>query len=329
MTVPTIDEFTSAATAFLDATVAPKDADRKFVWGEGSDNVAMFEERTRDEEDAIIAAARSFRQARFDAGFGWITGPPQYGGTGLGKPYQAAYEALESRYDVPNQGPFLIGLGMIAPTILAHATDAAKDRYLRALWRGDLIACQLFSEPAVGSDLASLQTRAERDGDEWVVIGSEGVDVRCPVLRHRRDPRPHRPRSSQAQGHHRVHRRHDRPRRGDPTAAPDDRWGQLQRGVLQRGARSRRPPLGRRQRRLGRRPDDADERAGGDRRRRHGRRRRDDHPADRDGPLLRSVPGSARPPTARRRRSPGRESPATPTSGHSPRSTSASFRVRS
>jgi len=173
VTVPTIDEFTSAATAFLDATVAPKDADRKFVWGEGSDNVAMFEERTRDEEDAIIAAARSFRQARFDAGFGWITGPPQYGGTGLGKPYQAAYEALESRYDVPNQGPFLIGLGMIAPTILAHATDAAKDRYLRALWRGDLIACQLFSEPAVGSDLASLQTRAERDGDEWVVSGQK------------------------------------------------------------------------------------------------------------------------------------------------------------
>ena len=173
MTDPAIDEFTTAATAFLDVTVRPKDADRKFVWGEGSDNVSMFEERTRAEEDAIIAAARAFRQARFDAGFGWITGPPQFGGGGLEKPYQASYDAVESRFDVPNQGPFLIGLGMIAPTILAHGTATAKDRYLRALWRGDIIACQLFSEPGVGSDLASLQTKAERDGDEWVLTGQK------------------------------------------------------------------------------------------------------------------------------------------------------------
>ena len=173
MPEPTIDEFTAAATAFLDATVTPKDANRKFVWGEGSDNVAMFEERTRAEEDAVIAAARAFRRARFDAGFGWITGPPEYGGGGLDKPYQAAYDAAESRYEVPNQGPYLIGLGMIAPTILAHATEATRRRYLRALWRGDIIACQLFSEPGVGSDLASLQTRAERDGDEWLITGQK------------------------------------------------------------------------------------------------------------------------------------------------------------
>ena len=158
---------------FLDATVTPKDAERKFVWGEGSDNVAMFEERTREEEDAVIAAARAFRQARFDAGFGWITGPPEFGGGGLGKHFQQAYDAVESRYDVPNQGPYLIGLGMIAPTILAHASEAAKQRYLRSLWRGDVIACQLFSEPGAGSDLASLQTRAERDGDEWVLTGQK------------------------------------------------------------------------------------------------------------------------------------------------------------
>ncbi len=173
MIQPTLDEFTAAATEFLDATATPKDAERKFVWGEGSDNVAMFEERTREEEDALIAAARAFRQARFDAGFGWITGPPEYGGRGLGKQFQQAYDAVESRYDVPNQGPYLIGLGMIAPTILAHGSETAKERYLQALWRGDIIACQLFSEPAAGSDLASLQTRAERDGDEWVVTGQK------------------------------------------------------------------------------------------------------------------------------------------------------------
>ena len=130
MTQPTLDEFTASAQAFLDATATPKDADRKFVWGEGSDNVSMFEERTREEEDAVIASARAFRQARFDAGFGWITGPPEYGGAGLSKEYQQAYDSVESRYEIPNQGPYLIGLGMIAPTILAHAVDATKQRYL-------------------------------------------------------------------------------------------------------------------------------------------------------------------------------------------------------
>src|SRR5262245_28358091 len=96
MSALTLDEFTAAAKGFLDATVRPRDADRKFVWGEGSDNVSMFEERTREEEDAIIAAARAFRQARFDAGFGWITGPAEFGGRGLDKSFQAAYDAVEA-----------------------------------------------------------------------------------------------------------------------------------------------------------------------------------------------------------------------------------------
>ena len=74
---------------------------------------------------------------------------------------------------MPNQGFFGIGLGMVAPTILAHATDTAKDKYLKALWRGDIVACQLFSEPGAGSDLASLQTRADRDGDEWIINGQK------------------------------------------------------------------------------------------------------------------------------------------------------------
>ncbi len=62
---------------------------------------------------------------------------------------------------------------MVAPTILAHASDTAKERYLRALYRGEIVACQLFSEPGAGSDLASLQTRAERDGDEWLITGQK------------------------------------------------------------------------------------------------------------------------------------------------------------
>jgi acyl-CoA dehydrogenase len=62
---------------------------------------------------------------------------------------------------------------MVAPTILAHAIPEVKERYLRSLYRGDLVACQLFSEPAAGSDLAGIQTRATRDGDEWVISGQK------------------------------------------------------------------------------------------------------------------------------------------------------------
>ncbi len=169
----TIDEFRAEAESFLRANANEKSAERKFVWGEGSDKVAMFEERDRSTERALLAEAQAFRAKRFDAGFGWISGPEQYGGRALPTAYQRAYDALESRFDVPSQAFFLIGLGMVAPTILAHGSDAAKERYLQALYRGDIVACQLFSEPGAGSDLASLQTRAERDGDEWVITGQK------------------------------------------------------------------------------------------------------------------------------------------------------------
>ena len=62
---------------------------------------------------------------------------------------------------------------MVAPTILAHGTDVTKDAYLKAMYRGDIVGCQLFSEPGAGSDLASLQTRAERDGEEWILNGQK------------------------------------------------------------------------------------------------------------------------------------------------------------
>jgi alkylation response protein AidB-like acyl-CoA dehydrogenase len=166
------DEFLAEAKAFLDANARPK-AEQKVVWGEGSDRVGLFAEKTPEEERVEVAAAKAWRTQLFDAGFGWITGPAQYGGRELPTSYERAFLSLLARYEVPSMAPLGIGLGMIAPTVLAHATEAAKDRYLRAMYRGDVIACQLFSEPGAGSDLASLQTRAVRDGDEWVITGQK------------------------------------------------------------------------------------------------------------------------------------------------------------
>jgi alkylation response protein AidB-like acyl-CoA dehydrogenase len=109
----------------------------------------------------------------FDAGFGWLSGPEEYGGRALSTEHERAFAEIESHYRFPAQTSFGIGLGMIAPTILAHATPEVRDRYLRAVERGDIVACQLFSEPIAGSDLAGIQTRAVRDGDEWIINGQK------------------------------------------------------------------------------------------------------------------------------------------------------------
>ncbi|HSB87985.1 MAG TPA: acyl-CoA dehydrogenase family protein [Ilumatobacteraceae bacterium] len=173
MTAMTLEAFEEQAREFLDANLEKKAAERTFVWGEGSDKVAMFEERSRTAERADLQRACEWRAKKYDAGFGWITGPTEYGGRGLTGAYERAWGALEAQYEAPNQSAFTIGLGMIAPTILAHGSDAAKDAYLRKLYRADIVACQLFSEPGAGSDLASLQTKAVRDGDEWVITGQK------------------------------------------------------------------------------------------------------------------------------------------------------------
>ena len=168
-----VEAFTQQAREFLERNAERKEATKAFVWGEGSDNVAMFEERSREAEMEVLRKAKEWQATRFDNGFGWITGPTQYGGAGLTPAHERAYNAVERDYRTPSLGVFQIGLGMVAPTILAHATERAKDLYLRGMWRSDIVGCQLFSEPGAGSDLASLQTKAERDGDEWIITGQK------------------------------------------------------------------------------------------------------------------------------------------------------------
>jgi acyl-CoA dehydrogenase len=133
----------------------------------------MFEEIEPAEEQRQIAAAKAWRAKRADAGLHWISGPTELGGRDLSAAHDRLYASLESRYVVPAQGFFGIGLGMVAPTILAHATDEVKAAYLPGMYRGDIIGAQLFSEPGAGSDLAGLQMRADRDGDEWILNGQK------------------------------------------------------------------------------------------------------------------------------------------------------------
>jgi len=168
----TEEDFALQATEFLETNAKLRRPGRH-SFGEGSDEVALLQERSPSEELQEVEAAKDWARKVFDHGFGWITGPRAYGGRELPSSYQRLYSSLEAGYETAPQSCRAIGLGMVAPTILAHGTETAKERYLRALWRGDIIACQLFSEPGAGSDLAGLQTRATRDGDEWIINGQK------------------------------------------------------------------------------------------------------------------------------------------------------------
>ena len=116
-----------------------------------------------------------FVRARFDAGLAWVHYPAGLGGQALGRTLQKVVDAQFAAANAPTNRPERngIGLGMAAPTILAYGTDEQKRRWLRPLWTGEQIWCQLFSEPGAGSDLANLATRAVRDGDRWVVNGQK------------------------------------------------------------------------------------------------------------------------------------------------------------
>ncbi len=139
---------------------------------------AQLRERVRAflaEHPPAQTSRKDFLDARFDAGLGYVHYPSGHGGLGLPRGLQPALEEELAKLSAPDIDVRLnvIGLGMAAPTIIACASEEQKARWLRPLWTGAQIWCQLFSEPGAGSDLASLATRAVRDGDDWVITGQK------------------------------------------------------------------------------------------------------------------------------------------------------------
>ncbi len=169
----TEEQFTTEALEFLEAHCERKTKQKEFVWGKGPDNASLFEEVDRVKEQEELAESKKWRAAKYDAGYGWLTGPKELGGGGLSRKFERIWAQLESQFDVPDSGFFGIGLGMVAPTILAHAQPEVSADVLPKMYRADIVGCQLFSEPGAGSDLASLQMRADKDGEEWVLNGQK------------------------------------------------------------------------------------------------------------------------------------------------------------
>ena len=153
--------FRAEVRAWLEANAEPRDPDETAA--------TVLSERYGT---GFLEEAKAWQEKKAEAGWACITWPPEYGGRGA-TPIQAViWSQEEARFRTP--APiFGIGTGMAGPTILAHGTDAQKQRWIPKLVTGEEIWCQLFSEPAAGSDLAGLRTTAVRDGDAWRVNGQK------------------------------------------------------------------------------------------------------------------------------------------------------------
>lgn len=149
-------EFRVEARSFLEKHLKPKDANSP----------------RRPSGEDFLKRAKEWQKTKAEGGFAQITWPKEWGGRGGSSMQQVIWNQEESKFDAPT-GPFTIGLGMCVPTVIAFGSDEHKKRYVEKALRGEEIWCQLFSEPAAGSDVAGVKTRAIKDGDEWVINGQK------------------------------------------------------------------------------------------------------------------------------------------------------------
>ena len=119
-----------------------------------------------------LKEAKSWQKKKYDAGWAMLHWPKEYGGIGASAIERIIWSNEESKFDVP-KGIFEIGLGMCGPVLMEYATEQQKKRYLPPMAEGKEIWCQLFSEPSAGSDVAGLSSKAEKDGDYWIINGQK------------------------------------------------------------------------------------------------------------------------------------------------------------
>ena len=125
-----------------------------------------------ESESDFLARAKAWQKLKQENGWACLNWPKAFGGRGATPMEMIIWNQEEARYNVPTQ-PFAIGLGMCGPVVMGFAGDEQRAAYLPKMASGEEIWCQLFSEPAGGSDVANLRTRAVQDGDEWVINGQK------------------------------------------------------------------------------------------------------------------------------------------------------------
>jgi alkylation response protein AidB-like acyl-CoA dehydrogenase len=155
--------FRAEARAWLEANAIPKGSTEDFSAGHFSGDV---------DPDEYIKRCRWWQGQLHEAGWAGISWPTAFGGRGGKSIEEAIFAEEQARWGV-SSGAFVVAIGMVAPTLMHHGTPDQQQRWLSAMLRGDEVWCQLFSEPEAGSDLASLKTRAVRDGEVFVVDGQK------------------------------------------------------------------------------------------------------------------------------------------------------------
>ena len=159
---PSEAAFRAEARAWLEQHAVPKGHPDDFSVGAFGDL----------DEDTYVARVRQWQKTLHDGGYAALTWPVAAGGGGQPPIHHAIFNQEQASFGVTT-GPFVIAIGMVGPTLLRHGSPEQQSRFLPPMLAGEELWCQLFSEPGAGSDLASLSTRAVRDGDEFVVTGQK------------------------------------------------------------------------------------------------------------------------------------------------------------
>ncbi len=160
---PELAEFRQRCRTFLAASAKPRQRQPAADDDDGGASAL---------EMGDVGANKAFQAKLFDAGLAGITWPKEAGGQGLSNDHQRVFNEEAADYELAT-GVYTIGLGMVIPTIVEHGTEEQKERFVRKALRGEEIWSQLFSEPGAGSDVASLQMKADRDGDEFILNGQK------------------------------------------------------------------------------------------------------------------------------------------------------------
>lgn len=169
-----VDDFAAQAETWLATKLLRRQPAGEQVWGEGDFDVSVFHAMTFDVERAHLDSLLDWVQAKAERGYHAITWPAELGGLGLSRAHARAFGRLERQYVTPGVHESLsVTRTLVAPTIDVYGTEDQKQRWIPPFVAGEVLCCQLFSEPGAGSDLAGLGTTATRDGDEWVVNGQK------------------------------------------------------------------------------------------------------------------------------------------------------------
>ncbi|MGW2515675.1 acyl-CoA dehydrogenase family protein [Streptomyces sp. NPDC001617] len=171
MSQPDPDAWRTQVRQWLTGVLEPARAPQS---GGGAADLAVFHNLPEDEERLLLERCRVYQRARFDAGYQALTLPEDKGGAGLTAAHVAAFAEEESAFEVPPSTELIsVTVRLVGMAVSLFGTAEQRDTYARAFLRTDLLACQLFSEPGAGSDLAALRTRARQEGDAWVIDGQK------------------------------------------------------------------------------------------------------------------------------------------------------------